>query len=107
MNSKKFKYVIAPEGCCVYLTPGRKYPVVGTYSDEPYIFIIIDDEGDKIYAVTNNCEHLSGKDWIIPPAHKYTLTINGTETFESDSFDDIINKVDTYNAKDINVIIES
>ena len=58
----KNKYVIAPEECEIYLTPGRKYKIINGYT---FAFEIVSDNGNTIYCLYEGCAHLFGGDWII------------------------------------------
>jgi len=62
------KYVIAPEGCSEYLTPGRRYEVRSAKSGqcEQGRFRITTDMGLNASCRFNECPHLNGGDWIIP-----------------------------------------
>jgi hypothetical protein len=64
MNAKNPKFAIAPEGCCNYLTAGKKYEIL-KFNEE--FFSIIDEEGTKLhYCIINGgCSHLNGKNWIL------------------------------------------
>jgi hypothetical protein len=59
------RYVIAPEGCAKYLTPGKRY-AVACADDDPAFFALLDDEGDPIRSSFKNAHVLNGGDWIIP-----------------------------------------
>ena len=58
----KNKYVVAPGKCESYLTPGRKYKIIG---DTIFYFNIKDDDGNTLFCVYKNSAHLFGGDWII------------------------------------------
>ena len=61
----KPEYVIAPEGCEYYLTPGKSYRVIEW--DGKHLSIV-DDEGYRLNVCElKNCPHANG-DWIIPGA---------------------------------------
>jgi hypothetical protein len=61
----KPEYVIAPEGCEDYLTPGKSYRVVDSRGG---YFSIIDDDDDLLSScLLTDCVHANG-DWIIPGA---------------------------------------
>ncbi len=61
--------LIAPENCkCSYLTPGKKYTVVGLFGTNA--FNIVDDEGDLLTCVLKKCLHLGLLDWIIVKKEK-------------------------------------
>ena len=59
------RYVIAPEGCKKYLTPGKRYAVDSTDDDSTF-FIFLDDEGYPVCSSFKNAHVLNGGDWIIP-----------------------------------------
>ena len=62
------KIVIAPEGCCKYLTAGKEYEVnvIEDYDKKiGYGFSLIDDDGDFLFAVERFSSHLNGGNWII------------------------------------------
>jgi len=62
------KYVIAPEGCSSYLTPGKQYEVLDFRPDEAYggyFNAATDDLGIHSFRL-GQCYHLNGGDWIIP-----------------------------------------
>jgi hypothetical protein len=62
----KNKYVIAPEECENYLTPGKKYKIINKNTFAPeFAFEIVSDKGNTIYCLYKGCEHLFGGDWII------------------------------------------
>ena len=67
MELKNGMKVIAPKGCVSYLTAGKEYEVfdVEECKGFKYSFRIIDDDGDKLFCLLNNCCHLSGKNWIV------------------------------------------
>lgn len=62
---KTFTYVIAPEGCKPYLTPGKKYKII-TASESKHAFWVKDDTDYILYCLIAGCANLNGKDWIIP-----------------------------------------
>ncbi len=64
--------VIAPSGCEDYLTEGKEYEVfdVELYKNHGYFFIIIDDDGDRLPCLFNDCRHLNGGNWIIKQEKK-------------------------------------
>ena len=59
------RYVIAPEGCKKYLTPGKRYAVDSTDDDSTF-FIFLDDEGYPVCSIFKSAHALNGGDWIIP-----------------------------------------
>lgn len=67
---KTFTYVIAPEGCQSYLTPGKKYIVIGdiSYSSRNlgFFFHCASDINGNCYTTSKGVAHLNGNDWIIP-----------------------------------------
>lgn len=64
---KPFTYVIAPDGCADYLTPGRKYSVV---LDPEFGlgngFNFIDDNNNGHFASRTGIVHNGNNAWIIP-----------------------------------------
>ena len=62
-NLKVGDVVIAPEGCRSYLTAGKNYPISGIIKNN--IFVVIDDEGDRIYTGLTNSGHLNGQDCVV------------------------------------------
>jgi len=62
------KYVIAPEGCEDYLTPGRRYEVHNFCTNDTYggTIHITTDDGSYIFCLLKKCPHLNGGNWIIP-----------------------------------------
>lgn len=60
-----FTYVIAPEGCKPYLTPGKKYKIIKA-SESKHDFWAKDDTDYILYCLIAGCANLNGKDWIIP-----------------------------------------
>lgn len=56
--------VIAPEGCAEYLTAGKEYVVIEIRNNS-YLFLIIDDVGQKLRCIAKECAHLNYKNWII------------------------------------------
>lgn len=62
------KYVIAPEGCLEYLTPGKRYETIRPVPDSAYgfFFCILNDENLSTSCSLYRCPHLNGGDWIIP-----------------------------------------
>ena len=66
---KKPKKVQAPEGCSIYLTPGKNYNVTGFWLDEAtedgYGFTINDDHIQELCCFEFCCAHLNGGNWII------------------------------------------
>lgn len=65
------KYVIAPEGCCSWLTPGRLYEII----DWPYenLFTIVSDSEIRCFCQIYGCAHLNGGNWIVPSTAKVWL----------------------------------
>lgn len=65
---KRPEYVIAPEGCERYLTPGRRYKVLNPVEvrGEFWGFDFVDDDGTQRGAIFRASSHLSGQNWIIP-----------------------------------------
>lgn len=65
-----FTYVIAPEGCKPYLTPGKKYIVIGdiSYSSRNlgFFFHCASDINVNCHTTSKGVAHLNGNDWIIP-----------------------------------------
>ena len=57
--------VIAPSGCCEYLTEGKEYLVVEVDVNFENHFHIISDKGIKSFCRIKNCRHLNGGNWII------------------------------------------
>ena len=57
------KYVIAPDGCEHYLTPGKSYPVMNF---DGIGIDTIADNGAKIYSLLEGSSHLYDGNWIIP-----------------------------------------
>lgn len=45
-----------------YLTKGKEYSITTCYDS---LFTIIDDEGDELYCLFEECSHLDGLDWIL------------------------------------------
>ena len=72
METELPKYVICPEGCKRYLTPGKKYKTKNIKNGS---FETRDDEGDLLYCKLKGCAHLNGEDWIIPKDN--SICING------------------------------
>lgn len=61
------KYVIAPQGCESYLTPGKRYEVYyWDVSRHCPSFDITADNGRDAFCILVGCPHLNGGDWIIP-----------------------------------------
>lgn len=62
------KYVIAPEGCKSYLTPGKRYKVRQWKPGNRHAgyFHVTDDDGTNLGATFAKCYHLNGGDWIVP-----------------------------------------
>lgn len=64
------KYVIAPDGCASYLTPGKKYCVSDWREDKGTYhmarFRIWSDDGQGECCVLVDCHNLNGGNWIIP-----------------------------------------
>ena len=76
MQLKNGMKVIAPEGCETWLTAGKEYEVFNVdIEGEPYYFgfNIIDDEGDKIFCVLNNCDSLNGGNFTIKEHPKVSI----------------------------------
>ena len=67
---QQFTYVIAPDGCTSYLTPGKKYAVIGEIShiscDAGVFFSCSSDINTDCQTTSERASHLNGKDWIIP-----------------------------------------
>lgn len=67
---KTFTYVIAPEGCQSYLTPGKKYIVIGDISyisrNLGFFFHCASEINVNCHTTSKGAAHLNGKDWIIP-----------------------------------------
>lgn len=66
---KNFTYVIAPDGCESYLTPGKKYAIKDLEFNkflERFSFSITTDKQGEIFCLSVGCLHLNGKNWIIP-----------------------------------------
>lgn len=61
---KRPEFVIAPEGCSDYLTPGKAYRAFAVFGDGG--FSIRDDDGDIITCRLHACPHLYDQDWVIP-----------------------------------------
>lgn len=66
----KPEYVIAPEGCQSYLTPGKRYEVSNFCANDAYrgTINIAADNGSDIFCLLEKCPHLNNGDWIIPGA---------------------------------------
>jgi len=64
MENRKIKYVIAPEGCNPYLTPGKKYEFKSKGFEEEYD-AVVSDQGKPLLISLKNCAHLRSKDWIV------------------------------------------
>jgi hypothetical protein len=63
-ETKAPEYVIAPEGCADYLTPGKRYAVRNWSGG---VFNMTDDRGREINCFFPKSAHvLNGGDWIIP-----------------------------------------
>lgn len=62
------KYVIAPEGCADYLTPGMGYEIRDFRVDNTYggSFHITDDHGGNRFCLLKECATLNDGNWIIP-----------------------------------------
>jgi hypothetical protein len=63
------KYVIAPEGCKSWLTPGKKYEVLDWETPNKRFggfFRTTADNGENIYTSLRENGHLNGGDWITP-----------------------------------------
>ena len=62
------RYVIAPEGCAEYLTPGKRYEARYFSSSKEIgsFFYYTDDYDSFRSARLRQCSHLNGGDWIIP-----------------------------------------
>lgn len=53
-------YAKCPEGDWDYLTAGKLYPVHNEHSGG---FSLVDNEGDEISCLWNNCPHIDGYNW--------------------------------------------
>lgn len=65
--TKAPKYVIAPEGCADYLTPGKRYQAIRPIPDSEcgFFFCILNDGNLITSCSLYRCLHLNGGDWII------------------------------------------
>lgn len=63
MENRKIKYVIAPEGCCRYLTPGKRYEVENHKLKD--VFTSVTDTGLPFIFRIEKCYHLNGQSWIV------------------------------------------
>jgi len=62
------KIVQAPEGCCSYLTAGKKYGTIEALNSDGRFgcfFSIVDDRGDRLACLEKESGHLNGNDWIV------------------------------------------
>lgn len=50
------------EGSEDFLTAGKEYEVLNSYGVG---FVIIDDDGDKLVCLFEDCGHLGGRDWTV------------------------------------------
>jgi len=62
------KYVVAPEGCGSYLTPGKRYEVQDFFTKDTCggSFWITGDNGNYFLCLLVDCPHLNGGNWITP-----------------------------------------
>jgi lipopolysaccharide export LptBFGC system permease protein LptF len=66
MKIKNGMKVIAPIGCCDYLTEGKEYEVFDVAKlNNNYTFNIVDDDGESIFSRLNDSTHLNDGNWII------------------------------------------
>lgn len=64
---QQFAYVIAPDGCCDYLTPWKMYEVSIRRSNINYYQFNITDDRNRVWSCkSKTCCHLNNRDWIIP-----------------------------------------
>ena len=64
MNAKNPKFAIPPKGCPPYLTAGKKYEIITkVISDNS--FIVVSNNGNKLFCTKKYCAHLGGKNWIL------------------------------------------
>lgn len=56
-------FVKSPQVVSDYLTSHKDYEIKKAFSDET--FVILDDNGKKLYCQPLNDGHLNGSDWII------------------------------------------
>jgi hypothetical protein len=61
MESRKIKYVIAPEGCKPYIEAGKKYRVL---SEVRGLCHIKRNNFESLCSIKNDA-HLNGQDWIV------------------------------------------
>lgn len=60
---KKGDIVQCPSVKSEYLTSHKEY-VITKVNNEVGSFVILDDNGQKLYCVAIECGHLNGKNWI-------------------------------------------
>lgn len=70
IEPRKPKRVQAPEGCSMYLTPGKIYDIVKVHEVEysemlGYLLTIINDLGSETATNEKKSYHLNCQDWII------------------------------------------
>lgn len=58
------KYVIAPEQCSRWFTPGEKYKIE-RFGKDKNEFWLTDDDGDTVLCLRANCNFANGN-WIFP-----------------------------------------
>lgn len=64
-------YAVAPEGCCGYLTPGRRYEIAGLqdaqFKEFRRTFTVLEaDNGERgLFCLEHHCAHLRGGSWAV------------------------------------------
>jgi len=60
---KKGDFILSPQVETDYLTSDKRYEIIKVFSDDS--FVILDDNGKKLYCQLQNDGHLNGSDWIL------------------------------------------
>ena len=88
MKLKNGMKVIAPSGCCEYLTEGKEYEVFDVEKNSDGIFFNVKaDIGIKSFCRIKNCSHLNGGNWIIKSKSTPRNLTTTTVKYKNCSFD--------------------
>lgn len=61
--AKAGDFVLSPQVVSDYLTSHKRYEITKVFSDDS--FVILDDNGKKLYCLPQKDGHLNGLDWIL------------------------------------------
>jgi hypothetical protein len=79
MKLKNGMKVIAPIGCCDYLTEGKEYEVFNVVKEKNnYTFNTVADIGESIFSRLNDSIHLNDGNWIIKQETKIPRNLTTT-----------------------------